>query len=183
METCALGFLLLRVRRQKTDIQELLRLIDCERARIGPSARILVDLLVDIANESAMSGDKVYLLARRLDRILTSPRGEGRSVKEAFAALSDLYNDGLLTWLRQNFPELTPGDISLCAMLSLGVEPICISKVLGYDHEQTFYNKRRDLRKKLGMEHDVPLEQYLAQEVEQLRSSHEQRLRQLNARY
>ena len=183
METGTIVCLFLLFRRQKADIQKLLKLIDFDRARVGPAVRILTDMLVDIANESAMSGDKIYLLARRLDRILSSPRGEGRTVREDFAVLSDLYDAGLISWLRQNFPELSPGDISLCAMLSLGVEPICISKVLGYDHEQTFYNKRRDLRRKLGLEHDVPLEKYLAGQAEQLRKDHEQWLLLLKERY
>ena len=144
---------------------------------------MLVDLLAEIANASAQSGSSDYLLAKRLDRILSSSRGEGRSIKEAFFMLSDLYDSGLLTWLGKKYPALTRNEIGLCGMLTLDMEPACISKILGYDHEQTFYNKRTEIRKKLQLRHDESLERYLSRLIDRLQEEHDAALAQFTKRH
>lgn len=148
-----------------------------------PAVHCLVELLSDIANASAQSGESEYLLAKRLDRILSSSRGEGRTIKEQFLCLADLHEAGLLTYLEQISPELTRSEIGMCGMIMLGLEPPCISRVLGYDHEQTFYNKRTDIRKKLHLERDESLEGYLSDVVAQLRLRNELHFRHLQKRY
>ena len=168
--------------RQKKDFQDLLTFIKTERVRIDPATRILVELLSDIANASAKSGESQYLLAKRLNNILVSPRGEGRIIKESFLVLANLYNSGLLSELARECPELTHNEIVLCGMITVGLDPVCISKILGYDHEHTFYNKRADIRKKLQLSHTVPLERYLSDRSLSLRKEHETCLRELIAR-
>lgn len=172
-----------RLHRQKKDLQDLLNFIVTEKKRVGPATRNLMDLLSDIANASAESGENHYLLAKRLHHILLSPRGEGRSIKGDYLYLADLYNEGLLTWLRKEYPDLTSNEVVLCAMLTLGLEPPCISKVLGYDHEHTFYNKRAEIRKKLRLDHNDPLEGFLAGQAERLEQQHKAFIRQLTERY
>lgn len=148
-----------------------------------PAIRKLTDLMTDIANASARSGKSEYLIAKELDRILTESRGEGRSIKDAYIRLADVCEAGLITWLRQSYPELSPNEAGLCGLVMLGIEPPCISKVFGYDHEQTFYNKRKDIRKKLKLEHGVPLERFLQEQIGRLRQENEDRLRALIQRY
>ena len=166
-------FLVWRLLRQKNDLLKLIQLVHEDRDRIGPGIRDLVDLVAEIANAAAQSGSNDYLLAKRLDRILSSPRGEGRTIKDEFLVLADLYDSGLLSWLGKEFPALTRSEIGLCGMLTLGMEPACISKILCYDHEQTFYNKRTDIRKKLRLKHNESLEGYLNGQAERLRQEHE----------
>ena len=168
--------------RQKKDYQDLLSFIKTDRARIDPAVRTLVELLSDIANASAQSGESQYLLAKRLHIILTSPRGEGRIIKESFLVLANLYDSGLLSDLIREYPELTRSELVLCGMITVGLDPVCISKIMGYDHEHTFYNKRADVRKKLRLPHTVPLERYLADRAQSLRKEHEVYLRELIAR-
>ncbi|MBR0223578.1 MAG: hypothetical protein IJL93_04800 [Bacteroidales bacterium] len=139
--------------------------------------------MTDIANASALSGESEYLLAKRLDRILTVPRGEGRTIRDAYIRLADISEAGLITFLRQMYPELSANEAGLCGLIMLGIEPACISKIFGYDHEQTFYNKRKDIRKKLHLEHEMPLEGFLKEQIEQLRSENEDRLHGIMMRY
>lgn len=139
--------------------------------------------MAEIANASAQSGSNDYLLAKRLDRILSSPRGEGRTIKEEFLVLSDLYSSGLLTWLEEAFPNLSRNEIGLCGMLTVGMEPACISKILGYDHEQTFYNKRADIRKKLNLSHNDSLERHLKGLADLLKKEHDAAMKQFLRRY
>lgn len=168
--------------RQKKDFQDLLSFIKTDRARVDPAIRTLVELLSDIANASAQSGESQYLLAKRLNTILLSPRGEGRIIKESFLVLANLYDSGLLSELVRECPELSHNEIVLCGMITVGLDPVCISKILGYDHEHTFYNKRADIRKKLRLSHTVPLEGYLSERAQSLRKEHETYLRALIAR-
>ncbi len=183
IETGALAYLVHRLQRQKTDIQELLTLSSAARGRTGPAIRVLVELLVDIANAAAQSGSNEYLLAKRLDRILTSSRGEGRTIKDDFAIIADLSESGLLTRLKEVCPDLTPSEIALCGMLTVGLEPACISKILRYDHEQTFYNKRKNIRKKLQLDHAESLEGYLNDLAGRLLQEHDAAFSQLVRRY
>jgi len=169
--------------RCKNELQDLLRFIKTDRARVDPATRILVDLISDIANAAALSGESQYLLIKRLNGILLSSRGESRSVKDAFLILANLYNSGLLSQLALEHPGLNHNELVLCSMITVGLEPVCISKILGYDHEHTFYNKRAEVRKKLGVAHDIPLERYLFERVEHLRQAHDTFLRELMARY
>ncbi|MBR5101392.1 MAG: hypothetical protein IKX34_08870 [Bacteroidales bacterium] len=176
-------FLTLRLYRQKSDIQELLERITHDRDRMIPAIHNLVELLTEIANASALSGNSEYLLAKRLDLILSSPRGEGRAIKDQFMTVADLHESGMLTHLEQQYPELTRSEIGLCGMITLGLEPPCISRILGYDHVQTFYNKRTDLRKKLHLEREDSLEGFLAQTAAQLRMKNELYFRHLKRKY
>ena len=71
----------------------------------------------------------------------------------------------------------------MCGLIMLGIEPACISKVFGYDHVQTFYNKRKDIRRKRQLEHEIPLEKFLQKQIERLREEKEAQLRDLIHRY
>ncbi len=133
-------------------------------------------------NAAALSGDSVYLLSKRLDRILSSTRGEGRTVRDEFLVLADIYHAGLLTWLQETYPELTRSEVGLCGLILLGLEPACIDRIFGYDHGQTFYNKRADIRRKLHLERSVPLERYLSEAADRLRREHANSIRQFGRR-
>lgn len=177
------AFMGCRLRRQTLEIRKLVKALDDCRGQIAPAVRYLIDLLTDIANAAAQSGESGYLLAKRLNRILTSQRGESRSIKDAYILLADFYSAGTLSFLRQNFPDLTPNEISLCGMIALGIEPACIGKVFGYDHIQTFYNKRKTIRKKIGLERGIPLEGFLKELAGTVRSGGEHRFYELTRRY
>ena len=159
MLTGLLIFVFILIRRQRAEVRELLERLEADRVRAWPAIQILAELMADVANAAAHSGDSAHLLAKRLDRIFSSDSGEARTFKEAFFVLSDVCNAGL------------------------GLDPACISKVLGYDHEQTFYNRRTDIRKKMGLDRTVPLEGYLDEESRKLQLIHESYLERLRERY
>lgn len=151
----------------------LLDTVLSDRARINPAMRELTEFLSDIANASAISGESDYLLAKRLSRILSSPRGEGRSLRDAFLSVADGYESGLMSWLAQQFPELSRTEIGICGLMTVGLDPGCISKILGYEHEQTFYNKRTEIRRKIGLDRNTPLEKFLLEKIDELRDKHD----------
>ena len=67
-----------------------------------------------------------------------------------------------------SLPELSRSERSICAMLMIGMEPGAISRICGFEHEQTFYNKRKDIRKKFGLEHVMPLESFLREMIDRM---------------
>lgn len=149
-----------------------------ERDRIEPAVRILVELLSDVVNAAALSGESVHMLAKRLNRILTSSRGEGRTIKDQFMIVSDLYASGLLTWLQMHYPSLTRNELGLCALIILDLDPASIDRIFGYDHGQTFYNKRGEIRKKLQLDRSTSLEGFLKEVSDQLRQERSDFFRQ-----
>ena len=175
--------LILMMLRQRADIRLLLRELDDRRSRFDPAARNLIELLADVANASALSGENMHMMAKRLDRILLSDRGEGRTVKEDFQTLADLSQAGLTRRLTGLYPDLTPGETALCAMLLAGLEPACISKICHYEHVQTFYNRRKDLRKKLRLEHGESLEGFLEGLAGELRREDDSLFLKMRRRY
>ena len=78
MTTGLLILALILIRRQRTDIRNLLSQLVADRERAWPAIKILSDLMADIANASAHSGESVHLLAKRLDLIFTTSSGESR---------------------------------------------------------------------------------------------------------
>ena len=183
MLTGLLIFVFILIRRQRAEVRELLERLEVDRVRAWPAIQILAELMADVANAAAHSGDSAHLLAKRLDRIFSSDSGEARTFKEAFFVLSDVCNAGLLTALAGRFPDLSQTELAICGMIRLGLDPACISKVFGYDHVQTFYNKRKDIRRKLQLEHEIPLEKFLQKQIERLREEKEAQLRDLIHRY
>lgn len=136
---------------------------------MNAAAEELLDFLVEIVNAAAISGDSEYLLAKRFHLILSSKRGESKSLREVFTRLADFCCAGFITTLVQQYPDLTVNERSICAMLVIGMDPGTICKVCGYEHEQTFYNKRKEIRRKLALDHGVPLEGYLKDWIARLK--------------
>ena len=141
-------------------------LSESERSR--QAAGELLKFLVEILNAAARSGESEYLLARRLNLVLTASRGEGRSIRELLGILSEQYCSGLMSALLREFPELTPGETSICGMMVIGMEPAAICKICRYDNEHSFYNRRAEIRRKLGLGRQVQLERYLLERSEKL---------------
>lgn len=154
-----------RVKRDRED-----RIADylARQEQLNKAARELLDFLVDIVNAAALSGDSEYLMVKRINLVLNSRRGEGKTFRDDFTRLADFCCGGFISSLKENHPDLSASERSVCGMLVLGMEPATISRICGFEHEQTFYNKRKEIRKKLGLEHSTPLEAFLQERIEQM---------------
>lgn len=162
-------FLRRRLIRRERQRQQIFTAYITSQEKLNATAGELLDFLVEIANAAAISGDSEYLLAKRLNGILSSKRGEGKSLRALFIRLADFCSAGFITMLSRRYPELTAHERCICAMLIIGMDPGTICKVCGFEHEQTFYNKRKEIRRKLSIDHGVPLESYLKDEIRRLK--------------
>lgn len=162
--------------RKERERQRLLTEYLSEQERLNAAAGELLDFLVDIVNASASSGNSEYLLAKRLNLILSSNRGEGRSLRDEFTHLADFCYAGFITSLVTDCPDLTQSERSICSMMVLGMEPGTICKICGYESEQTFYNKRKEIRRKFRLDRPVPLEGFLKERVTRLQQERSTRI-------
>ena len=67
-------------------------------------------------------------------------------------------------------------------MMAIGMDLVTICKICGYENEQTFYNKRKEIRRKIGLKHTVSLEGYFHDWIARLETARADRIGDLNAR-
>ena len=181
MAGAGLSYLLLRkqMSRREQEHRRLLKAYVSEQERLDAAASELLIFLVEIINAAARSGESEYMLAKRLNLILTSRRGEGRTLRDVFTRLADFCCGGFITRLGTDCPDLSPSEKAVCSMMVIGLEAGTISKVCGFEHEQTFYNKRKDIRRKIGLDHSAQLEVYLQEWIDRLKDDRSRRIGEL----
>lgn len=162
-----LSFFIFRRQFLRTERKRQRLLIDylSEQEQLNATAHELLSFLVEIVNASARSGESEYLLAKRLNLILTSGKGEGRTLRKMFMRLADFCCSGFITAIGVDCPELTQCERSICAMMVIGLDPATICKICRYENEQTFYNKRKEIRRKFKLERPVLLEAFFKERI------------------
>jgi tetratricopeptide (TPR) repeat protein len=76
--------------------------------------------------------------------------------------IASLYCEGFVETLQSRYPDLTDEDINLACLILLGFD--CVQTQILFNHKniQSTYSKRTRLRKKLGLDKDGCLEDYLS---------------------
>ena len=76
--------------------------------------------------------------------------------------IASLYCEGFVERLQSRYPDLTEEDINLACLILLGFD--CVQTQILFNHKniQSTYSKRARLRKKLGLEKDGCLEDFLS---------------------
>ena len=75
--------------------------------------------------------------------------------------IASLYCEGFVERLQSRYHDLTDEDINLACIILLGFDNNQIRILFNHSHTQSVYNKRRRLRKKLGLDNDIELETFL----------------------
>lgn len=76
---------------------------------------------------------------------------------------------GIIDHLKKRYPELSKHDLDLCALLCFGFSQYAICYLYGYGELATYYNKRSRLRHRLHLPSDYKLEDFIREELKQLR--------------
>jgi hypothetical protein len=76
--------------------------------------------------------------------------------------IASLYCEGFVETLQSRYPDLTDEDMNLACLILLGFD--CVQTQILFNHKniQSTYSKRTRLRKKLGLDKDGCLEDYLS---------------------
>lgn len=67
--------------------------------------------------------------------------------------VANILNNGLITYLEQNFPDITKHELSYCGLVALGFTPDSIRVLYNHTHLQSLYTIRFRIKSKLGLDH------------------------------
>lgn len=128
----------------------------------------LVDLVRETMATAAISGENPVLLVKRLKKNFSVQHSNVESLIRTLPALADVTCSGLITCLRARFPMLTENDIMFVSMSALKFDQNCIDYAFGYCNVRTYYNKRHEIRKKMGIPDNILFEDYIASVIDEL---------------
>ena len=169
--TAAIIFLLYQCRLRDERIFQLKKANFLEWKRQKDDIDKLADMVLAVMNAVATSGTNADLLNKKLHRLFTINKNKienRKSLVGSIPSLANIYCNGFVDYLRENYPELSDKDIAFCSLIALGASSSCVSMVFGYEHYITFYNKRTKIRKKLSIPTPQEFESFIEDIVNRL---------------
>ena len=90
-------------------------------------------------------------------------------------ALTDLLSNGIMTYLKNEYPDLTKYELSYCALICLGFSQESIRLLMNHSNINSVYTLRTKIRRKIAIPAgESTLESHLAQLVIQLKPENQQ---------
>ncbi|MDR2979164.1 MAG: hypothetical protein LBV02_01780 [Bacteroidales bacterium] len=121
----------------------------------------IVDLLRQYSNRPDKFQEKVSEAVLRVER------------DNYFGALQDVVNEkyvGVIDYLKLEYPTLTEDELNLCSLLCFEFDNSLIGVIFGHTNPKSVFNKRLQLRKKLGVVNSDSLETHLSKVIADLQS-------------
>ena len=100
-------------------------------------------------------------LVRKVNNILKSVQDNKNNIGEQIQEIVNAGNDNILKRINLEYKQLTSKDLSLIAMIYCGFSSVTIGACLGYTHEKSIYQRKKQIAQK--MEIDVNLDDFVAQ--------------------
>ncbi|MDE6878112.1 MAG: tetratricopeptide repeat protein [Odoribacter sp.] len=75
---------------------------------------------------------------------------------------------GIVDYLRKTYPHLTEDDLNFCCLLYLKMPVEVMLLMYDFTNKNSLYNKRSDLRKKMGLSPDEDLDEFLEKLIQTL---------------
>lgn len=114
--------------------------------------------IMDLTQTYEHNKDKFYSKCREYFKIMS------KSSHTAFSDLQDvtnLYCDGIVDVLREQYPDLSQEELNLCCMIRLNFSTQQIRLLFNHSNGDSIYTKRSKLRTKLKLSNDMNLETFL----------------------
>lgn len=128
-----------------------------------------LDILNDLMETAAQSGDNPQLLMSKLKRFIFTGDESRQGIIRYMQPIANFQCHGIVDLLREVNPRLTEEDLTFCSLLCLGFAPNSIQMLYGQSNPASFYNRRSRIRKKLGIaDNDRSLESVLTEMVSRL---------------
>ena len=90
-------------------------------------------------------------------------------------SLTDLLSNGIMTYLKNGYPDLTKYELSYCALICLGFTQESIRLLMNHRNINSVYTLRTKIRRKIAIPTgESTLESHLAQLVIQLNPENQQ---------
>ena len=141
---------------------------ECERIS-GKAVDMVMEIYFSLLTIGAMHGMGGEPMRREMKRLLiANPEDEGNILSD-ICLLADMRYCGIITYLRNTYPQLNDNDLKLCSLLCFKPEAVGIMALYNHNNQACYYNKRWRVMRRMGLpkgKHN--LEKFLADTVKEL---------------
>lgn len=149
-------------REQELEIQKVNELIEMKNKELAASTLKLIEKDEFLSNlKDKLAQQNGDLSAKNVKQIVRSINSNSSQNWEEFEARFVAVNQDFYQRLEVKFPKLTQGDKRLCALIKLDFSSKDMAKLMGISVESVHTNRYR-LRKKLDLERDINLTEFIA---------------------
>lgn len=149
-------------RERELEIQKVNELIELKNKELAASTLKLIEKDEFLANlKDNLAHQEGDLSATAVKKIVRSINNNSSQNWEEFEARFIAVNQNFYQRLEESFPKLTQGDKRLCALIKLDFSSKDMAKLMGISVESVHTNRYR-LRKKLDLERDTNLTEFIA---------------------
>lgn len=143
-------------------IQQSKEVLELKNKELAASSLKLIEKDEILATlKKRLSEGKGDLKAAELKKIVRTISISNAQNWEEFETRFISVNHDFISNLNKRYPKLTQGDIKLCSLIKLNLSSKEMAKLLGIS-VQSIHTNRYRLRKKLGLEKDVSLTEFIA---------------------
>ncbi|MBX2871769.1 MAG: tetratricopeptide repeat protein [Saprospiraceae bacterium] len=149
-------------RERELEIQNVNELIEIKNKELAASTLKLIEKDEFLSNlKDKLAQQNGDLNAKSVKQIVRSINSNSSQNWEEFEARFITVNQDFYQRLEDKFPKLTQGDKRLCALIKLDFSSKDMAKLMGISVESVHTNRYR-LRKKLDLERDINLTEFIA---------------------
>ena len=92
---------------------------------------------------------------------ITFSRNKNDSLSQDILEIADMLNNGFISYLRKQYPEMTKYDLAYCGLILLGFTPDSIRVLYNHTNIQSLYIIRSRIRTKMKLDRKLCLEEYI----------------------
>lgn len=149
-------------RERELELQNVSELVELKNKELATSTLKLIEKDEFLANlKDRLAQQQGDLDAKTVKQIVRSIKSSSSQNWEEFEARFIAVNQDFYQRLEHKFPKLTQGDKRLCALIKLDFSSKDMAKLIGISVESVHTNRYR-LRKKLDLERDTNLTEFIA---------------------
>jgi len=149
-------------RNKELEIQKARELLELKNKELATSALQLVEkdeFLKEI--KARLKGDNGEVKTNEINRILKSISSSNQNNWEEFKLRFTSVNEAFYNSVTTKYPKLTQSDQKICALIKLNFSSKEMARLLGISVESVHTTRYR-LRKKMGLERSVNLEDFIS---------------------
>lgn len=124
-----------------------------ERERISDkTVDNVMQIYFSLLTVAAMHGAGGEPMKREIKRLLiVNPEDEGNLLSD-ICTLADSRYHGIITYLRNTYPQLNGNDLKLCSLLCFKPDAVGIMALYNHNNQACYYNKRCRVMRRMNLE-------------------------------
>ena len=150
---CVLTLFVYRAKRKEREKEEKINSLKCVLDDWINFLKTLADMAIKMKK-------KPEQFLETFKENLNLKTGKERFFSNLHAWVNQSHN-GIVDYLKREYPHLTDEDLDFCCLLYLKMPVDVMLQMYDLTNKNSLYNKRSDLRRKMGLSPEINLEQYL----------------------